>query len=136
LPWGCYQGGATACVGGLPDYFIIRQQRSLFIAWPMAITMILSANFFVSIFLSKVEYFSKLGYFTLAWPLVDFLPLSFFSLFYIFCLPIGFILAIATSIICLRRRKHFGDLLTVVWSMAWIYLAFYYGDITWSLSAD
>jgi hypothetical protein len=102
--------------GPFPDWFIsLRHDLFWTSVWPMSIFMALSTIFLLRAFQGNIRYFSKPGHFILAWPLIDFLPLSYGGPFSIYCgVPfIILILSLTVATMSLVKRRHFGNLIAI-----------------------
>jgi hypothetical protein len=119
-----------------PDWFLGTRERFLRSILPMVGVMAISTIFLIRGFSGNIQFFSRLGNFVLAWPLVDFLPLSLLGLLSIYCLPIGFILALIPSVICFIKKENYGDLIAIPLSIVWILVAMDYSIHLESLTGD
>lgn len=134
IPWGWDEGYN---LGPLPEWFIQARDEVLILNWPIAITIAISTIFLLrTLDEQNIRHFSRLGHLALAWPLINFLPLSIFGPFSILCLPIGFILALIAATLSLVKKQNFGDLAAIPLSLVWMILGYIYSDWVWYLWAD
>lgn len=119
----------------LPDYFWDYQKKLLIMAWPMAVVVAISSNFLASAFIRTKRHISKWGYVALAWPLIDFLPVSVVGFLYVPIL-VGPIVALVVSGITVAKQKYWGNLLSLAWSLIWMSVALAYVNRLWDLVGD
>jgi hypothetical protein len=106
-PWGWVEGYSP---GPLPEWFIHDRDEILILAWPIAIIVAVSTIFLMrALDEQNICHFSRLGHSALAWPVINFLPLSIWGPFSTVCLPIGFILALVAAILSLVKKENFGS---------------------------
>ena len=131
-PWGWYGEPPEA----YPSYFV-ETRGVLFVLAPLiAISVVISTVFLLRGIRGNIHHFSRWGHFILAWPLVDFLPLSIDGVFGIFCLPIQFFLALGLALITLIKKGNNNDLTIVIMSIGWTMLGYIYAMQWWSLVGD
>jgi len=100
-------------------------------ALPMMFILSASAIFLVRGIRKDVCYFSSIGHYALAWPLISFPLLNILSFFSLYCLPIGIGLAFIAAIKSIVTRRNWGDLIALPLSVAWFWFAFVYFDSHW-----
>jgi hypothetical protein len=105
-------------------------------ALPMTVIVSTSAIFLIRGIRKDVCYFSPIGHYALAWPLVSFPLLNILSFFSLYCLPIGIGLAFIAVIKVIVTRRNWGDLIALPLSLAWLLFAAHYFGQWWNAYGD
>ena len=103
---------------------------------PMVIILAAAAVFLLRAIRKDERYFSTLGNWALAWPLISFPLATLFSFFSLYCLPIGMGIAFIGGLRSLNTKRNSGDWIALVLSVAWFLLLFIYMDQAWNRYGD
>lgn len=107
---------------------------SLFII-PGVLILSLSAVSLFRAIRKDERHFSRLGNLALAWPLVAFPLLNLLSFFSLYCLPVGTGIALIATLKS-TNKENSGDWITLVVSIAWLFVGFIYFGQWWDYYGD
>jgi hypothetical protein len=114
-PWGYYSQKP------FPPEFVKTQQQLFYgFVWPLIAFMSVSAVSVVRCIRNDVLHFSRLGHFTLIWPLASFpsFCIGFLS-FPLLIVPFGIGLAVIGAIISRKEKANLGDLIALGVIVIW-----------------
>jgi hypothetical protein len=107
-------------------------------AVPIIIFISASVIFLVRLTRKETSYFSALGNLSMAWPLPSFLIMHF-PILGLYCLPIGFILAIIATILSAEseeEKKYKLDWVTLPFNLLWLVVSSSYFSAFWNAYGD